>query len=165
MTDPLTLGSAYSGMKNIYEGLASLLKLKISTEVQAKVIELQSQASSAYQDALSSQLIQADLQKRVAELEQEIARMENWEAEKLRYELKEVLSGSFAYALKADTNAPEPPHLICPNCYQKGRKSILQKINLLDIGCPECELKIQSREEPPTMIASIPRARSWMDDF
>ena len=49
-----------------------------------------------------------------------------WETEKQRYKLKDFGENTFAYELKPEAANDEPEHLICPQCYQTGRKSILQ---------------------------------------
>ena len=70
----------------------------------------------------------------VRELEEQIAKLKALDAEKQRYELKELkredgvfAEGIFVYALKADAELPEPPHRLCANCYHNGQKSVLQK--------------------------------------
>lgn len=93
---------------------------EVKLELQARLFEARD-ALSAAQDA------QATALERIRELEQEIVKLKDWEGEKQRYELKEVASGSFAYSLKSTMAGAEPPHWICPKCYQDGVKSILQK--------------------------------------
>ena len=58
-----------------------------------------------------------------------IAGFETWDAEKQRYELKPIgTQGVFAYSLKPEHENGEPPHWICPDCYQDRKKSILQTV-------------------------------------
>ena len=85
----------------------------------AAIIELQEKILSAYS-------AHAALVQHVGELEAKMAQMETWDAEKQRYALAEYGGGTFAYALKPEETRGEPPHRICANCYQQGRKSILQ---------------------------------------
>jgi len=85
----------------------------------AAVIELQERILSAQQS-------QSALVERVHDLEKEVAGFEKWEAEKKRYALTDFGGNSFAYALKPEASNGEPPHRICPNCYEKGQKAILQ---------------------------------------
>ena len=66
---------------------------------------------------------------RVSDLEKEVARFEEWAAEKKRYQLTDYGGATFAYALKPDAANGEPPHRLCAPCYQKGHKSILQFSN------------------------------------
>ena len=55
-----------------------------------------------------------------------MAEMEEWDAEKQRYELKEIVSGQFAYTLKEEAHGGEPAHMLCAHCYNQNQKSVLQ---------------------------------------
>lgn len=75
----------------------------------------------------ASQEEYATLRTKVSELEKELARFETWESDKQRYELKpHGEGGALAYALKEGVEPPEPPHSLCPDCYQQRKRSILQ---------------------------------------
>ena len=123
------------GLQNIHDAVAR----------DRAVIELQ-------KEILAAQSAQALLIQRISDLEKEKARFETWDAEKQRYELKELNSGSFAFVLKSDAQPPEPPHQICPTCYQNRKKSILQRAPnnsarmALGMGtsyrCPVCSTEV-----------------------
>lgn len=66
---------------------------------------------------LSAQAAQATLIEMVRELETKMARMEAWDADKQRYELKDLRRGFFVYIPKEGMENGEPPHAICTNCY------------------------------------------------
>jgi hypothetical protein len=89
-------------------------------ELNSKIIDAQSSASAALEERLS-------LIEQIRQLKEEIAGFEGWEAEKQRYELKQI-HGSFAYASKPDASGAEPPHYLCANCYHDRKKSFLQPI-------------------------------------
>jgi hypothetical protein len=63
----------------------------------------------------------------VRELEALVAELEVWNAEKQRYERREIASGRFVYALRPAEQGTEPPQMICLDCYGQGRKSILRR--------------------------------------
>jgi hypothetical protein len=48
------------------------------------------------------------------------------DAEKQRYELTELATGSLAYVVKEAMRGPEPSHWLCAACCQQRKKSILQ---------------------------------------
>jgi transposase-like protein len=50
----------------------------------------------------------------------------DWETEKQRYELKPVGTGVVACMLKPSARGQEPPHWLCPNCFEDGKKSYFQ---------------------------------------
>ena len=96
------------GLQNIHDAVAR----------DRAIIELQ-------KEILAAQAEQASLVEQVRHLKEKVTSFETWEAEKQRYELKPFGTG-FAYVLKPE--AQEPPHQICANCYARGKKSFLQKV-------------------------------------
>ncbi|HXY21957.1 MAG TPA: hypothetical protein VEI29_04690, partial [Burkholderiaceae bacterium] len=115
-----------TGLKFAGDLAKSLLELKTMAEVQGKVIELQSAILSAQSSALSANADQAAMIEEIRALKEEIARVKAWETEKQRYELKSPFPGSAVYALKKSMSRGEPAHYICANCYEQGKRSILQ---------------------------------------
>lgn len=127
----------------------SLLELKTLTDVQGKVIELQSAILSAQSSALSANAEQSAMVEEIRRLKEEIASVKAWESEKQRYKLTnpwEEEGGGVAYALKKSMANSEPAHLICTKCYEDGRKSILNPFKndkgFIVYGCPICKAQI-----------------------
>lgn len=118
-----------------YNELASAV-----AEVNGKLMEAQSAFFSIYE--------------KQKELEKEVMDLKNWEREAERYELSQIAPGVFAYKLKAGVQPPEPSHMLCTNCYNERRKSILQlefKNQFVErYICHHCksEIKIRSGWEP-----------------
>ncbi|KQW22852.1 hypothetical protein ASC80_05790 [Afipia sp. Root123D2] len=115
------------------------------------------------QKILTAQEAQAALIKRISELEADLAGMKTWEAEKKRYELRDLRLGFFAYIPKEGMENGEPAHAICANCYQRGFKSILHLNNTLDArdrtwDCSACKAKI--RNQRSDMAALIKECRA-----
>jgi hypothetical protein len=109
-----------AGFKAMFDTAKNLIGMNEAVARNTAVIGLQEQILSARESY--SALLE---EKR--ELEEKVTSFETWESEKQRYELKEhgerlVL----AYALKKGVEPPEHPHSICPDCYQKRKKSLLQ---------------------------------------
>jgi hypothetical protein len=126
MAPAAAIARAASSLQAAGHLVKSLIGLKVTAEVQAKIVELQTAIFDAQGDALAAQAEQFTLTQRVRDLEAEVADAKAWEAEKQRYQLQEFPTGALAYVLKPETANGEPPHRICPNCYQEGHKSILQ---------------------------------------
>lgn len=124
--DITLIQSTISGLKTASDIARSLLELKSISDIQGKVIELQSSILAAQSSALAANSDQAAMAEEIRALKKELADVKAWEAEKLRYELKALESGVFAYALKSEASATEPPHWLCSRCYNEGRKSLLQ---------------------------------------
>lgn len=148
----------YAGVgafKAMFDMAKALKDINDAAVRNGAVIELQ-------QQILGAQVEQAALLDRVGYLEKEMTRFETWDAEKQRYVMKEVESGSIAYALKADTANAEPAHWICAGCYHSGRKSVLQNVGDWSLmprdrpfrrwECPACKNCIKLGESTrPTM--------------
>jgi hypothetical protein len=106
-------------LKTAFDIAKGLKDIDDAARRNAAVIELQ-------EKILSAQEAQATLVERVRELESKVASLEQWEAEKKRYALTDFGGSSFAYLLKPEAANGEPSHRICPTCYEKRQKSILQ---------------------------------------
>ncbi|WP_336979372.1 hypothetical protein [Altererythrobacter fulvus] len=136
--------SSLKAAKDIVQGLNA-------ANTQARVndvkIELQGLILDAQQGLFAAQEMQSAAAQRIANLEQEIVNLKDWEAEKQRYELADTGQGTPAYKLKEGMEASQPPHWICPHCYEQGKKSILAH-DLIPEGsvdvlrCNPCGLEI-----------------------
>lgn len=118
----LTLTGAVNILKTTKE-------LRGSKSGSTELGELNARLLEAQDFALSAQKEGAALVKRVGALEEELARVKGWEAEKAKYELRPVRTGEYAplaYALKGEHDSPAPTHQLCTNCYERGEKSLLQ---------------------------------------
>lgn len=105
--------------KSIFDLARGFFSLKSEAEKNAAILSIQREALDL-QESYSAAL------KRVDQLEQEIVRLKNWEAEKQTYELADAGQGTIAYRHKAGMESGEVPHWLCPTCYQKGDKNPLQ---------------------------------------
>jgi DNA-directed RNA polymerase subunit RPC12/RpoP len=107
---------------------------------------------------------------KIRELEEKVADIEAWERTKERYELQEITPGTFAYSLKKEYAATEPPHRICPNCYAQRKRAILQRQSMTDesetVHCQACGSKIIFRFRSPQPVRYPPGGSgepgSWM---
>ena len=84
------------------------------------IIELQ-------KEILAAQGAQSALIQREGDLEKEVARLKDWEADKKRYELTEIASGVVALSIKEAMRNGEPFHRICADCAANGKKFYLQR--------------------------------------
>lgn len=126
MPDLTALASALASLKAAGDIAKAMINLRDAAAFNTKMIEFQTAIIDAQDRALAANEERSVLIQRVSGLEKQIAQLEAWEAEKQRYELKEVSQSAFAYVLKPEASAAEPSHWICARCYQHGKKSILQ---------------------------------------
>lgn len=138
------LGSLVAA-KNIAQAMVGLHD---AAALNGKIAELNSKIIDAQSGVFLVNEERAALIENVRLLKKEIADRETWESEKQRYELRTVSPhGSLAYILKESLDIGEPMHLICANCYQKHKKSLLQGIAETNQGyrvfqCHDCGNKI-----------------------
>ena len=124
------------GITEITAGLGSLKAAKdivqglnaAATEVTVNDVKIQLQGFilEAQQGLFAAQQNEAALAARINELEQETMRLKDWSAEREKYELKPIDTGSFAYMPKTGMDDSQPPHWLCTECFENGHKSILQ---------------------------------------
>ena len=144
----------FKTLLNMAKGLKDMNDASVRN---AAVIELQEKILAAREQ-------QSALAERVGDLEKEVARFEAWDADKERYELKEIASGQFAYALKEEASDSEPAHMLCANCYGQNQKSILQ-IEVRDPGrhkvtfCQRCGWDLFSPGTGGRSEAHLPKVR------
>jgi hypothetical protein len=124
-----------SALKAAFDITKGLKDIDDATRRNAAVIELQ-------EKILSAQAAQAELVEIVGELKKRVTELEDWGTERQRYGLTDVGLGSLAYTLKESIRGTELPHSLCPNCYQRGQKSILQPRTSghgKELFCPHCK--------------------------
>ena len=135
--------SVFQSLKTAKDVVKALISLKVTGEVQAKLTEIGDHLMSAQAAALDAQAEQQTMSLRIRELEKQLIEFENWEAEKERYHLKEVTPGRFVYAIKEPVETGEPLHSICPNCYERRIRSIMQlHASGAWMECHRCGLKV-----------------------
>ena len=120
-------------IKAAFDIAKGLKDIDDATRRNTAIIELQ-------EKTLSAQAEQSELIETIGDLKKRVTELETWEAEKQRYELKDIGTGRPAYE-ESKRNA-EPPHQICAACYQNGKKSLLQPSTSMyskHLICPECK--------------------------
>jgi rubrerythrin len=136
------VGEAFAGLSAIkaaFDLAKGLKNISDATTRNAVAIELQ-------EKILAAQAAQSGLVERVRELEKEVAHLETWEGEKLRYDLKNVGFSAYAYMLKPTERGVTPPHWVCTNCYEHKHIAIMQYGRIAKVGsvwrCPSCKNEI-----------------------
>ncbi|MGO8865518.1 MAG: hypothetical protein ACLQME_03350 [Alphaproteobacteria bacterium] len=156
MPDLIAIGQGLSALKAATEIVKTMMGLRDSAKILENTVELNHKILSAQTALADAQAEQTNLTKTIRELEEEIARLKSWEAEKQRYELKSLGWGIFAYMLKPAMRGTEPPHWVCARCYKKGEISIIQH-GTHQVGpatarrgwfCPACHNMIDAHTIP-----------------
>ena len=126
MVDLTPIQGAISSLQAASDLAKTSIGLRDIATLHAKTIALRKVILDAQSRALHAQFEQSSLLQRIRQLEEKVAEVEAWNAEKQRYQLTEINPGQFAYTLKEQTGSTEPKHMLCANCYNHNQKSILQ---------------------------------------
>ena len=147
MVGVVELGGALGGLKAAMDIAKGLNATAGAVAINDAKIQLQSAILEAQGALLAAQESQTANLKRIDELETKIVKLDAWESEKKRYELREFPTGVLAYVLKENDQSSEPPHRVCPQCYQESHKSLLQTTTRHSGGeiveCPRCKLSLK----------------------
>jgi uncharacterized small protein (DUF1192 family) len=132
---------------------AQLVSIRDFSKLNETVIELQRLILAAQSDALAAQSDQFEMIERVRSLEEEIARLKAWDAEKENYRMVEVGPGAYAYVIKSEVQGTGPEYLICTTCYENSKKSVLQTVPTIGIRagvqiCPTCKTEVGVATNP-----------------
>jgi hypothetical protein len=130
----------------------AMIGLRDAEAFRAKSIELQAVVLDAFEKAIEAReaySVQAD---RIRALEAEVANLKAWDAQKEQYELKPIGQASMARILKPEARGNEHPHWLCPNCFERGKKSLLHNANKIERGymmvaCNECRLSLPANRD------------------
>ena len=145
----------FSAFKALMDSAKTLKDITTTPAGNAAVIELQ-------EKILAAQMAQAALIDRIRELEAEVRSFETWEAEKQRYDLKDLGWGALAYMLKPGMRDGKPPHWICVNCFGHKHISIVQYAMVPSQGlryvCQTCKAQIN-----PSQNAITGNNAKWFD--
>jgi hypothetical protein len=123
-----TISAAVTSLRVASDIAKGLISLHTMTEVQSKAIELNQAIIDAQHRIFEANASQTALIDRIRELEGQVARMKDWDAQKQRYKLKHPQNGGLVYALQKAMSNSEPPHYICTSCFERGERSILQEV-------------------------------------
>jgi hypothetical protein len=131
--------------------------------IAAKTNELRlllGDAIGKFVEAQKAQLAQLD---EITALKAQIRKFSDWEAGKQRYELKNLGRGAFAYMNKPAVRGAEPPHWLCPTCFENGKKAHFQfsvsAHGLRSVyrckGCDDPALRMDAGCQPRPSISQI----------
>jgi hypothetical protein len=154
MTDPS--GQSYVAAFGLaLKGIETIKGMVTTPDAKKQASELFEIILSGQRSALEESVKQRTLLETVRDLEEKLRSLETWDREKQRYALVPAVPGGPAYAIKKSASDGEPPHFICPNCYEERRKRHLvdsiqhpprkgEGRQRLGLECSACELFLDS---------------------
>ncbi|HDT5990744.1 TPA: hypothetical protein QHC21_005711 [Raoultella planticola] len=122
-----------------------VFEIKSSAAFNKKAAEIYSQLHILNERLLKLQTEHSALVRQRDDLERKVTEMERWSKnEQLDYELFALPAGTLVYRLKVLGESEDPVYYLCPSCYQKQVKSILQPsepVNHIDtLKCYTCSV-------------------------
>ena len=118
--------AATVGFKTLVDATQAIGLLKTREEVDAVRADLLGKLVTTQQALLELQNVVTAVREENEELEKEISRIRDFQTVRERYQLVALGPGALAYALKEELQADTPPHHLCPQCFEKDKRSILQ---------------------------------------
>jgi len=149
-------------MPDLHEIQLAMNSLKVASDIvkgweairsaadrEARIRDLTGEIATAYKNLVSALHNETLMLKRNQELEAELVRLKNWEADKQRYEFKRIEPGTHAYVLKQEAvKSGEPMHMLCQGCYHEGKKGIFDRTTQLDMGHQVYECSACNKRRP-----------------
>lgn len=133
--------SILSGAKSALEIVKSLQDMKTDNQVAEKTTQLYQIILQIQQQLYQAQTDNMNLINQLHQLQAQIANAQNWEHEKQNYQLFQYETGAMVYRPISGSMVYD----LCANCFDMGRKSILQpKANFAESHCPNCHTKIET---------------------
>jgi hypothetical protein len=150
------VGQAIKTARNVVETTSDLKSKEALASLQDGILDLQAKvydAQAKYQGL-------ADAKR---EAEEKLRASEKWETEAARYQLAELAPGISVYVVKTDQLHGEHVHYICPHCFQRKQKSILQRpsIDHSNYVCHECKFDAHPAHVAAPMAVSVRRGRGF----
>lgn len=157
MTTASDIQSGIGGARAVLDIAKGIRSLESEASINEAVIDIQRHAIEAQQALFAAQEAIGEKTRRIDQLEQENARLKSWSEDRATYELADTGQGALAYrSISPDQKGVAP--WLCPNCFEEGRKSILQP-ERYSVGrtetllCHRCHLELlvegQRREGQP----------------
>ncbi len=149
-----TIESALNSLKIIREITTGFFQNESNTVTTDEVTDIDKRALEVEKTVLSFENYILKLEKKIAEHEKRIDYLLNWDEEKKKYELNEYAPGVVVYAFK-DPNEDLINHYLCPDCFNKEKKSIIYKYQpqMAAIGekwkCGSCSFNFQLESKDP----------------
>ncbi|ENP0655282.1 hypothetical protein ACCH91_000155 [Serratia marcescens] len=159
--------SAYESVKAIKDVVKAASDLKTNVAINDKATEIYSYLNDVQEKLMALQAEHMAMARLKDDLERQVMELTQWNQEKTQYALTKLPSGTMVYQLKPAYQGDEPVHQLCPNCYQKQVKSILQFHGYSQwhsvLRCPGCASDFLNERQDMTCY-SVKRRSSFDTD-
>jgi len=126
MIDPLsvtaTVLASFTHANNLLKAIIGVRDTVVNLE---QVNELLGEINSIQVGYFSLLQQNTSMLAEIDNLKKEITRFETWDTQKSRYKLYSPWDSAVVYAITEANSNGEPPHWICPQCYEDRKRSFL----------------------------------------
>ena len=146
MDEPSAFDKVVGGIKDVADIVGDVNnRIKGGSNVESQIQQLSELTQKMLANSLAMVQLESALRDKARMFEERLKKVENWEKEKERYELKSLPPrNAFVYVLKTPSEMPGTEYQLCSSCFENGKKSILQpQVERMHVlYCPECNLTI-----------------------
>ncbi|WP_241569162.1 hypothetical protein [Rosenbergiella collisarenosi] len=121
-----TVSAASNPIKGVWDTAKELNSMNVDYSVKIKTEELLSRLVDARSASLDLSELLREAKDKIIELEALVNRKEDFDNDKINYEMYQPIPGTTVYKLKELNNLQQPLHYLCAKCYHLHVKSILQ---------------------------------------
>ena len=154
--EPLTTLSAALTSTSLLRDLLKGDKPNIE-EIRNTTVALQDSLIDLQGSVLAGQQREAALAADKRTLEEELARLQDWQNEMSEYHLENIAPGAAVYVHQSSRSDPDTGHWLCQPCADEdSKKSVLQLVPQGTWGesfgvftCPHCKSTVNARENRP----------------
>jgi len=152
-----TVATTGAQIRSIMDNIQSLYALVKKRKLDADIVEKLLAVSMMVAEA-SAQNTRLDTE--IATLKKELDAQDIIQKRKRNYVLSETPMGVRVYRLKDTAETGEPPHEVCPNCFERDKIAILQPRGTV-LECDACKAAYRVEEAPILFSES----RRWERGF
>lgn len=143
MPDLTAISAVLASLSHLRALTSTAIELRDESKLLLVTNQLQGQISDLLAETIQVQQAQAALVAENQRLKDQVRQLQDWATEKTRYALNARPQGTLVYTLKPAFHTDEPVHHLCPNCYESGKKSILQlHWPGGTLRCPACKTEL-----------------------
>lgn len=113
-------------LKDARTAFETLRRLASSPDKKVSDPDVLGLISTFTEKLVDAQLAQSEVLNALNELERKVEDAQRLHDERSRYELEATATGAMVLALKPGDPKGEPPHYLCADCLEDGKKRILQ---------------------------------------
>lgn len=134
---PIT--TSVEAIKAATKHIKNILTLNKDAKILSDIVALQGLILDLHSNTIAMHAGYSDLFVEKEGLKAKLKKQNDWKGIKKEYKLKMVEKNQYIYVSKAK----DPQHWLCPNCFEKKQKSILQMTAEGAFGqfykCPNCD--------------------------